>query len=110
LSDDGWWSLFSFVPFSVAYASYLGAVAPARSYNVAVETATDLSRFSQYDALLVAPPRTGEEEHRMARDLMALLRGTPQPEMKFAHPQDPRVTGTPGIGKTTGATPSGPPG
>jgi hypothetical protein len=44
----------------------LGTVA-ARSHNVAVETATDLSRFALYDALHEGQPRTGDEEHRMAR-------------------------------------------
>ena len=67
LADNGWWSLFAFVPFGVAYGSYLGAVAAARSYNVAVETVTDLSRFALYDALRVAKPTTGMEERQMAK-------------------------------------------
>ena len=59
LADDGWWSLLAFGPFGVAYGSYLGAVAAARSYNVAIETVTDLSRFALYDALRVPKPTTG---------------------------------------------------
>ena len=57
--DDGWWSLFAFVPFGLAYVFYLGAVAAARSYSVAIETLTDLSRFALYDALRVPQPGTG---------------------------------------------------
>lgn len=89
LTDDGWWSLFAFVPFGVAYGSYLGAVAAARSYNVAIETVTDLSRFALYDALRLAQPTTGMEERQLAKELVGLLRGTPWPAMKLVHPEPP---------------------
>jgi hypothetical protein len=111
LTDDGWWTLFAFVPFGVAYGSYLGAVAAARSYNVAIETVTDLSRFALYDALHVAQPTTGMEERQMAKDLMEFLRGTPWPEMKLVHPEPPPTTATISFRPGTPAPPvsGGPP-
>jgi hypothetical protein len=102
LSDDGWWSLFSFVPFIVAYASYLGAVASARSYNVAMATVTDLSRFALYDALHVAQPMTGEAEVQTAQDLMALLRGAPRPRMKLVDHEQSETNSAPmGLGSAS---------
>ncbi|WP_155918594.1 hypothetical protein [Marmoricola sp. URHB0036] len=83
-SDDGLWCLFALVPFALAYASYLGVVASAASYNVAIETVTDLSRFALYDALHVTPPTTGGEEFDTARELMALLKGERSPGITFA--------------------------
>ena len=67
LSDDGAWCLVSLAPAGVSYASYLGAVASARSYNVAIETVTDLSRFALYDALRVAQPITARRRRRQQR-------------------------------------------
>lgn len=89
LADDGWWSLIAFVPFGFGYWSYMGAVAAAHSYNAAIETVSDLSRFALYDSLHVAQPKTGEEELQTAENLMKLLRGTPQPAMNFVHPELP---------------------
>lgn len=83
LSDDGPWCLLSLLTFGVSYASYLGAVAAAGSYNVAIETVTDLSRFALYDALHLAQPEAGKDEKETAEALMALLRGTPQPAMQL---------------------------
>lgn len=105
LVDDGWWSLLSFVPFGIAYASYVGAVAAARSYNVAIETVSDLSRFALYDALRIAQPATGEEERQMARELMKLLQGTPWPAMRLKHP-DPPPTKTSYTGPDGSAMPA----
>jgi hypothetical protein len=94
LSDDGPWCLFSLVPFALSYASYLGAVHAARAYNVAVETVTDLSRFELYDALHVPHPTTGQDEQDLAKALMNLLRGVPQPSLLFVVPQTPAPTTT----------------
>jgi hypothetical protein len=88
VSDDGPWAILAFIPFAGAYASYLGAVAAARSYNVAIETVTDLSRFALYRALHVPLPMTGSEEQVTAGALMALLGGTPMPKMEFVHPPE----------------------
>ncbi len=68
LSDDGAWCLVSLAPAGVSYASYLGAVASARSYNVAIETVTDLSRFALYDALRVAQPITARRRRGDSSD------------------------------------------
>jgi hypothetical protein len=94
LADDGPWSLVSFLPFSLAYLSYVGAVAAARSYNVAVETVTDLSRFALYEALRVAPPKNGKEERSTAEALVAMIKGAWQPEMQFEHPAPPTTPGS----------------
>jgi hypothetical protein len=69
-------------------------VAAARSYNVAIETVSDLSRFALYDALRVAQPTTGREERQTAKDLTELLRGSPWPAMKLVHPEPPLTTAT----------------
>lgn len=57
-----------------------------------MQTVTDLSRFALYDALHVVQPTTGEAEVQTAEDLMALLRGTPQPKMRLVHPEPPPQT------------------
>lgn len=88
VSDDGPWAVLALMPFATAYSSYLGAVAAARSYNVAVETVTDLSRFALYRALHVPTPTTGSEEIETATALMALLRGSSVPEMQFLRTPD----------------------
>lgn len=93
LSDDGTWSLLTFVPFLGAYVSYLGAVAAARSYNVAIETVTDLSRFALYRALHVPLPKSAREEIETAGTLMQLLNGSEQPNLRFAESE---ITATPG--------------
>ena len=84
LSDDGLWSLFALLPFALAFASYVGVVVSAVSYNVAIETVTDLSRFALYEALHVTPPTTGREEIDTASELMAQLKGERSPGIKFA--------------------------
>ena len=99
VSDDGPWVAVAFIPFAAAYVSYLGAVAAARSYNVAIETVTDLSRFALYGALHVPLPATGSEEHEMATSLMKLLRGARVPTMQFAPAEGGTV-------QTSGAGPS----
>lgn len=106
LSDDGPWCLLSLLPFAVSYASYLGAVAAARSYNVAVETVTDLSRFALYDALRVAQPKTGEEEQETAEALMALLRGARKPKMQWVHPEPSSAIATISFGPGGAVMPS----
>lgn len=92
LLDDGWWCLISFAPFAAAYTSYLGAVAAAHSYCVAIETVTDLSRFSLYEALHVELPASGKQEEETASALMALLRGRRQPGLLYATISAPPAT------------------
>ena len=100
VTDDGPWAVLALLPFAAAYSSYLGAVAAARSYNVAIETVTDLSRFALYRALYVPTPMTGSDEIETAAALMALLGGSSVPDMQFLGTPDRDPT-APSLGESS---------
>jgi len=92
LVDDGPWALVAFAPLAVAYVAYLGAVASARSYCVAIETVNDLSRFRLYEALHLPLPDTLADERTLAASMIAMLTGE-QVDGPLCHPAP---TPTPG--------------
>jgi hypothetical protein len=79
LATDGQWLFLALVPYVLAYVSYRGSVAAARSYGRAVMTAIDLSRFALYDSLNVRRPASLEEERKLNETLMAVLQGKRAP-------------------------------
>jgi len=95
LVASGLWILLALFPYLVAYLSYRGAVAGARSYGVAVATVLDLNRFRLHEQLHVKLPQDSDEEYEQGRALSRLLDGIdPQtglkpPRVVYSHPPTP---------------------
>ena len=88
LANDGAWVLLVFVPYSVAYLGYRGAVSAASGYGNAVAYQVDLDRFSLYATLRVKRPNCVGQERQQNRELMPLLRGDPDAEISYAVDSD----------------------
>lgn len=91
----GWWLLLALVPYTLAFAAYLGAVRAAYDYGLAFATLLDLNRFTLYEKLHLQLPETYGAEREQNKTLMKLLRNSvmeydePDPDFQYEHPQSP---------------------
>jgi hypothetical protein len=85
--DTHWWYAVPAVAALASWVSYRNAVTAAVAYGEAQRVVFDLQRWSLYEALRLAPPRSSEEERELARRLSEfLLFGSPIPEVYYMPP------------------------
>ncbi|MEV8213992.1 hypothetical protein [Leifsonia sp. NPDC077715] len=90
LWPHGLWVLLAVLPYAAAWLSYRGALAAAHAYGKAFEAWLYLNRFTLYEQLHLATPKTSNDEQELGAQLEEMLGGAGRSDVEYDHRSEKR--------------------